>query len=134
MRLALLALAAIGCAHDVHARFPSEIMGSSVLELRLTAVATGAIVTVNGKLVADGEKTSRIVVEGVPSGPATVMFACDGEPQEKVFTVEMPADGRMIVPIAVASSSVSPSGVAMIFLQAVAGAAAYATYAALKSL
>ncbi len=88
-----------GCARDVVAVFPGEVLGEKgTVEVLLTNAVPNVTVAVNGKLVANGANTRRVVVNGVESGYATVAVAAGALDRE--FQVWVPAGGEVAVPVA----------------------------------
>jgi hypothetical protein len=82
-----IAVAASGCAHDVHARFPAPPGApTGTLDLVFASAAADVSVAVNGVLVVDDEKTERIRIENVPTGYAELAIAAgSGEKQARVW-------------------------------------------------
>lgn len=102
MRLALLALlsCSLGCAAtraDVH--LPGDRDGGGTVSLLFSRQVDGALVAIDGVLVADGVRARRLVVHDVPSGYVDVAFAAGGvDRQLRVFV----APGRdTAVPVSV---------------------------------
>ncbi len=88
----------VGCARDVHTRFPSEA-GAEVgtVELAFTAPAGGVSVAVNGVMVVRGARTERITIADVPTGFAELAVAAG--PGEKQFRVWVDAGKHTAVPL-----------------------------------
>ena len=134
MRAALVAAAAAlgaACAKDVRARYPgrADLLGeTATLELRFTRAVKNLHASVNGVPLTEGTHANRLVVAGIPPGATTVMLAADGFPGEKVFTVELKAGQRMVVPL-----SVPEEGFGRTILQTAMLAAAYVGYLAVRS-
>lgn len=129
--LLVVATALVGCgAHDLHTTYPGAPPATmATLELRFTRAVKHLSVTVNGVLVAEDAHTARLVVDRIPAGRASVMLAADGAP-ERVFTVDLEASRRAIVPLAAA-----PAGASMVtsLLQSVLAATVYVTYVSIRA-
>ncbi len=100
IRLLVLAAVAVGCSHDVKARYPSipdEPTGTLVL--RMSKPASGVTVAINGLLVVDGEKTSHVVIDGVPVGTREVVMSANGV--DKAFQVWISGEHPTTVPLGV---------------------------------
>jgi hypothetical protein len=131
----LLLLATAACAHDVLVRYPvpeGAEAPRAVLELRFTDTVYDANVSVNGKLVVEGVRTTKVVIEDLPAGPTQVVVASSGAPMERAFQVELPPGGRVVVPLVAPAGG--SGGAGTIFLQALASVFVYGVYAALHSL
>src|SRR5688500_19546240 len=79
-----------GCARDVRTHFPTppdELPGDTgSITLVLTRPASDVYVAIDGILVVDGANTSRIHIDGIPSGYASVAVALgDGEKTAQVW-------------------------------------------------
>jgi hypothetical protein len=100
MRLVLILLVVVGCAHDVRARFPSrpEEPTSSIV-LLLSSAADDVTVAVNGFLVVEAEHTSRVVIDGVPLGVADIVMSANGS--EKAMRVAMSDQHATTIPLGV---------------------------------
>ncbi len=100
MRLVLLCVFLIGCAHDVRVHYPSrpDEPTSSVV-LLLSDTAAGVSVAVNGILVVEDEHTSRIVIDHVPIGNAEIVMAANGA--DKAMKVWVGDDHATTVPMGV---------------------------------
>ena len=106
MRLALLLLfALVGCAHDVHVKFPaSPDVPTGTLVLLLSKPATGVSVAVNGTLVTEDKHTGRIVISNVPSGTAELVVTANGA--DKQFRAWVDGERPTTVPLGVGDASV----------------------------
>lgn len=82
-----LAVAASGCAHDVHARYPAPPGApTGTLDLVFSAPAADVSVAVNGYLVVDDERTEHIRITDVPTGFAELAIAAgSGEKQARIW-------------------------------------------------
>ena len=112
-----------GCAHDVHARFPSAgDAATGSLVLVFTQPSPDVYVAIDGVLVVDGAHTSRIVVAAVPSGYADVTIAMGaGEKTVRVWI----DDGRDTV-LPVGSPGVSATDSIRNMAMSLAAVALYA--------
>ena len=103
MRSALLVATLLaGCAHDVHAHFPTpagEPPGDTgSLTLVLTRSSPDVYVAIDGVLVVNGANTKHIHVDGLPGGYASVAIAMgEGEKAQQVW-IEPGRDTVMPVP------------------------------------
>ena len=108
-----MVLLVVGCSHDIKARYPSRAdEPTGTLVLTMARPASGVTVAINGVLVVDDEKTSHVVVEGVPVGTGEVVMAANGA--DKAFRVWIESEHPTTVPLGVPDEG---SG----FLKSVAG-------------
>lgn len=77
-RWLVLGCALTACAHDVDAVFPSRGAPGGTVIVELTSAAEDVTVAIDGALVARHAHTRRVVVSGVPAGPAEVDVAFGG--------------------------------------------------------
>ena len=126
---AVAGVLALACAHDLRVAFPGAAApaDSATVELRFTHAVDHACITVNGVEIAEDANTARVVVSGVPSGPATVMVAASDGP-EKVFELNLHPGQRVVVPLSAPDTSVGKT-----LLGALMTAAVYAVYLGLAS-
>ena len=97
-------LTVAGCSHDVKARYPSRPdEPTGTLVLTMAKAASGVSVAINGVLVVDDEKTSHIVIEGVPAGTREVVMAANGG--DKAFAVWIDSERPTTVPLGVPDQS-----------------------------
>lgn len=101
---AVMAIVFLGsCAHDVHARFPGGGARGTIV-VSFTQPMASVTVTVNGQIVADDQRTSRVKVEGVRAGDATVrVVATDsdrGASVDVTEVVQVGAGATATIPIA----------------------------------
>jgi hypothetical protein len=95
-----LVLVVVGCSHDVKARYPSRPdEPTGTLVLTMARAASGVTVAINGVLLVDDEKTSHVVIEGVPTGTGDVVMAANGG--DKSFRVWIDSDHPTTVPLGV---------------------------------
>lgn len=73
-----------GCAKNVRYQMPAADVPVGGIQVRFSSAARNAVVTVNGRLVADGEHTERIDVSGVAAGEARVSVTAGGGAQTSV--------------------------------------------------
>lgn len=100
MKSLVVLLVVLGCSHDVRTRFPSRSdEPTGTLVLTMTKPASGVTVAIGGVLVVDDEKTSHVVIEGVPTGTREVVMAANGS--DKAFQVWIDSDHPTTVPLGV---------------------------------
>jgi hypothetical protein len=105
MRFAAILMFLLGCAHDVHVRYPSapdEPTGTVVL--LLSQAASDVSVAINGQLVVEDAHTDRIVITGAPGGTAEIVMTANGS--DKAMHVWVGTDRTTTVPLGVADASV----------------------------
>lgn len=122
--LSALALAAAGCAHDVHARFPQPTPdeATGTVELVFGAPSPQVSVAVNGVMVVRGARTEHVTITGVPTGYADLAIAAG--PGEKQLRVWVEADHTTSVPLPAPGEA--PSSAIRNFALSVATVAIYA--------
>ena len=104
MRFALLAVLLIGCAHDVHARYPAAPGApTGTLVLLLSQPASGVSVAINGRLVVEDVHTKRVEVEHIPVGNVDITIAANGN--DKQFRVWVDDTHPTTVPLGVPEQS-----------------------------
>jgi hypothetical protein len=131
--LVLVGFLSLACVRDVTARFPGNLRPGEVpaeLELRFTSSVSGAHVAVNGTLVVADERTDRIVITDLPPGPTSIIVAVEGEVQEKVFSLNLEAGRRIVVPLA----TVASGGAGSLIVQTLVSVLVNGAYIALRSL
>jgi hypothetical protein len=86
--IAAVALVA-ACAHDVRTHFPTpdgESPGDTGSFTLVLTHPSELYLAVDGTLVVDGKNTSRVHVDGLPAGYASLAIAMgDGEKQQQVW-------------------------------------------------
>jgi hypothetical protein len=125
---ALLLLSA--CARDLVTRYPGRadlVSDTATLEIRFTRPVKNLHASVNGVPLAAGTNARKLLVAGIPPGPTTVMLAADGLEGERVFTLDLAAGKRMVVPLSVPGESFSRT-----LVQAAMVAVVYVGYLALR--
>ena len=106
MRLVCLLVFLIGCAQDIHTRFPAPPEApTGRLVLLLSQAASGVSVAINGTLVVEDEHTKKITIDGVPVGTDEVVIAVNGS--DKQFRLWIDADRATTVPLGVPESGTS---------------------------
>ncbi len=101
----LITLLIASCAaDDAHARFPGAPprdvpVTTGTLVLLLGQPANDVAVAIDGWLVFSKERTSRVVIDGVPIGTREVVLAANGG--DKQFKIWVDADHATTVPIGV---------------------------------
>ena len=123
LALVLLLSLVVGCAHDVHARYPGtpdEATGQ--IALVFTDVADSVTVAINGVMVVRGARTERVVITGVPTGFAEVSIAAG--PGEKQVRVWVASDQETTVPLG--ASGEAPLSAVRGFAMSLATVALYA--------
>lgn len=96
------ALAAAGCARDVHVRLPHAADESTgTITVVLTRAASDLTVAVNGHLVAQRAHTDRVRVDGVGAGMVDVDIAAGAGPErlERSVRVLLDAGGHVSIPV-----------------------------------
>ncbi len=102
MRWLLVVLVAIGCSHDVAAKFPStdpDPGPTGRLVLLLSSPASGVSVAINGRLVVEDAHTRRITIDDVPVGTGEITLAANGN--DKQFQVWIDGEHPTTVPLGV---------------------------------
>ena len=100
IRFLVLAALAVGCSHDVRARYPSRAdEPTGTLVLTMTKPASDVTVAINGLLIVDDKKTSHVVIEGVPVGTREVVMSANGA--DKAFQVWVGSEHPTTVPIGI---------------------------------
>jgi hypothetical protein len=101
VKVVLLIVAfALGCAKNVSAKYPSNPSDATgTLVLTMANTASGVSVAVNGILVVEDAKTSRIVIESIPVGTAEVIMAANGA--DKAFRAWITSEHPTTVPLGV---------------------------------
>lgn len=100
MRLGLLVLLWIGCAHDVRARFPaSAAEPTGTLVLLLSRPASNVTLAIDGQLVVEDARTRRVTIERVPSGTRELAIAANGG--DKQLRAWVDADRTTTIPLGV---------------------------------
>jgi hypothetical protein len=100
MRLLLLLVIAVGCSHDVHARFPAPPGApTGKLVLLLSKPASNVTVAINGVLVVEDEKTRRVTIDQIPSGTVEITMSANGS--DKQFKVWLDDTHATTVPLGV---------------------------------
>jgi hypothetical protein len=122
---------AFACAHDLHLHYPGD--GDASLDMRLTAAVSDTSVAINGQLLAEGERTRRILVDHMPTGESTVVLAASDLP-EKTFTIDLQPGQHAVMPLSAPAEASIGSAIGSLFFQAIAAGVAYAAYMAVKSL
>ena len=80
--LVLVFVALVGCAHDVHVRFPAPPdVPTGTIVLLLSSAASGVSVAVEGFLVVEDEHTDRVVITNVPVGTQELVMTANGANQ-----------------------------------------------------
>jgi hypothetical protein len=103
MRLVVLLLLVVGCAHDVSVRFPAPADApTGKLVLLLTQSASDVSVAINGTLVVEDEHTQKISIDAVPAGTNEVIIAANGT--DKQIKLWIDADRTTTVPLGVPES------------------------------
>jgi hypothetical protein len=73
---------AMGCAKDVHVRFPAPPdVPTGTIVLLLSSAASGVSVAIEGFLVVEDVHTERIVISNVPIGTQEVVMTANGANQ-----------------------------------------------------
>jgi hypothetical protein len=107
MRVALISLVLVGlvgCAHDVHVRFPAPPdVPTGTLVLLLSQSASDVNVAINGVLVVQSQHTSLVEVTNVPTGHDDVVMTANGV--DKAFRVWVESDHPTTVPLGVPGES-----------------------------
>ena len=104
MRLALLAVFVLGCAHDVRARYPAAPDApTGTLVLLLSQPASGVSIAIGGLLVVEDAHTKKVVVEGIPVGTVEVTIAANGS--DKQFRIWIDDTNPTTVPLGVPEPS-----------------------------
>jgi hypothetical protein len=104
MRLALVVVMLMGCAHDVHTRYPAapdEPTGSVVL--LLSQPADDVNVAINGILVVEDAHTQRIVINNAPTGNQDIVMTANGG--EKAMHVWISSDHATVIPLGIPDQS-----------------------------
>ena len=104
MRVVLVLLVAIGCAvgcaRDVHVRFPAPPdVPTGTIVLLLSSAASGVSVAIEGFLVVEDEHTERVVITNVPVGTQEVVMTANGANQAMKLWVG--SDHATTVPLGV---------------------------------
>ncbi|MCE9580449.1 MAG: hypothetical protein K8W52_45440 [Deltaproteobacteria bacterium] len=103
--LAVLALLASACAHDVSVRYPFPVDApTGAMAFVFTRAASDVTVAVNGALAVRGAHTERVTIAQVPTGFVDVVIAAG--PEEKAFKVWIDEGKTTTVPLG--SPGVSP--------------------------
>ena len=103
MRTAIVALAlvlAAGCAHDVFAHYPlapDALDPPGSLTFVFTEPGSDVSVAINGVLLVHDARTSRIHVDGLPSGNVDVVVAAG--PSEKAMRIWIDSGKETTVPL-----------------------------------
>ena len=113
MKLLVLVVCLLGCAHNVRTRYPSTAdEPTGTLVLTMTRPASGVTVAINGLLVVDDAHTQHVVIEGVPVGTREIVMAANGS--DKAFSIWISGDHPTTVPLGVPDEGSS-------FLKSLAG-------------
>jgi hypothetical protein len=73
---------AMGCAKDVHVRFPAPPdVPTGTIVLLMSSAASGVSVAIEGFLVVEDVHTERIVISNVPIGTQEVVMTANGANQ-----------------------------------------------------
>jgi hypothetical protein len=100
VKVLLIVALAFGCAKDVSTRYPSQAGDATgTLVLTMASPASGVSVAVNGILVVEDAKTSRVAIAGIPVGTAEVIMAANGA--DKAFRVWIGTEHSTTVPLGV---------------------------------
>ena len=100
MKWLVLVALLVGCSHDIRARYPSRPdEPTGTLVLKLSKVASGVTVAINGLMVVEDEKTEHVVIEGVPTGQREIVIAANGS--DKAFNVWVTSEHPTTVPLGV---------------------------------
>ncbi len=100
MRLLLILIAVVGCAHDVQATFPAPPGApTGKLVLLLSHPASNVTVAINGQLVVEDRKTGRVTIEQIPAGTTEVTMSANGS--DKQFRVWVDDTHATTVPLGV---------------------------------
>src|SRR4051812_5929178 len=103
MRFAVLVVLLVGCAENIHVRYPALPEESTgTLVLALTQPASDVSVAINGVLVVDDAHTQKITIDGVPVGTQEVILAANGG--DKQFRVWIGGERPTTVPLGVPDS------------------------------
>jgi hypothetical protein len=104
MRVVLVVLLLVGCAHDVRATFPAPPNApTGQLVLLLSHPAGGVSVAVNGLLVVENQRTGRVTIDKVPVGHSEITIAANGS--DKQFKVWVDDTHPTTVPLGVPQES-----------------------------
>jgi hypothetical protein len=104
MRIVLVVLLLVGCAHDVRATFPAPPNApTGRLVLLLSHPAAGVSVAINGLLVVEGQRTGRVTIDKVPVGHSEITIAANGS--DKQFKVWIDDTHPTTVPLGVPQES-----------------------------
>jgi len=69
----------VACSHDVRVKYPAPPGApTGTLVLLLGQPASDVAVSINGRLVCEGEHTDRVTIDNIPVGTAEVIFAGNG--------------------------------------------------------
>jgi hypothetical protein len=83
MRVVLVLLLLVGCAHDVRASYPAPPGApTGRLVLLLSQPASGVTVAINGHLVVENQKTGRVTVDKIPVGSSEITIAANGSDKQ----------------------------------------------------
>lgn len=94
----VILVVASACTHDVRVHYPSDPAESTgTVNLVFTKPASDVVVAINGLLVVNGEDTSRIQIDGIPTGTAELAIAAG--PAEKQMQVWVSADNPLTIPL-----------------------------------
>lgn len=100
MRLVWLLVILVACSHDVRVKYPAPPDApTGTLVLLLGQPASDVAVSINGRLVVEGEHTDRITIDNIPVGTAEVIFAGNGV--DKPFHTWVDSDHPTTVPLGV---------------------------------
>ncbi len=100
MRIVILCLVLVACAHDVTVKYPAAPGApTGTLVLLMGQPAGDVMVAINGQLVVEDEHTQRVEIDNVPVGTAEVVMAANGV--DKAFHVWVDSDHPTTVPLGV---------------------------------
>jgi hypothetical protein len=103
---------------------------TATLDIQFTGDVSNAHLAVNGRPVATGARTQRIIVHGIPAGDVAVMLAAEGG-VEKAFGLHLEPGQHMVVPV---STPAPPARTVHPLVQALLTLFVYITYAGVTSL
>lgn len=77
--LAVIIVLGLGCANDVHVRFPAPPDApTGTIVLLLSSAASGVSVAIEGFLVVEDAHTERVVITNVPIGTQELVMTANG--------------------------------------------------------